>query len=259
MQMRDIYYQNRQILARLGIPLWANRSSITASMGKAADRTTQQTAIIQPSPEPPVKLADDMPINPKSALSTSSKTAPQNPKQIIDTLLKSTAKTKVKQPPSSAKTDAPAEFASLEPTLQTIKIEFHLQAMIYRDWLILVNVDTLDTAGRELWLSLNQAIAKQARQAGTVFLNKALNYPLFADDANADTNTISVANTTVKGFVFGCRRAVDELNHIAVLSPLPDFLTLDQMYQITIHKQYQISDMLIQAAIKKQFWQAIHA
>lgn len=252
-QRCDMRIQNRAILSKLGVTLWADRHRATIHIHPADSQPTAST-------EPPQAI-----VSPVTQPAVSSIAAPKSPKQIIDTLLKSTAKPKPQASTDAPSADVATNAAIQQPSSQNPAhtdaaadaIEFHLQAILYRDWLILVDVDALDTAGRELWLSLNQAIKNQAERTGAVFIKRQLDYPLFPADIKAAS--VSTANTSLKGFIFGSTRMVKQLRHVAILSSLPDFLMLDSIYQITIHKQYQISDMLMHADIKKQFWQLLHS
>lgn len=251
--------QNRHILAQLGVMLWADRGSSTVSLTpKAAPPEAPEALAHQTDPvSVPAVNNRDVKLEPSSK-------AAKNPRQIIDTLLKATAKTKENLTTDALSADIKAkpiaEQSSAIDSQNTVAahaIEFHLQAIIYRQWLILVDSDALDTAGRELWMSLNQAIKNQAQRTGAAFYTKTLDYPLFTEDGN--TASVSTANTSLKGFIFGCMIMANQLRHMAVLTALPDYLMLDSIHQITLHKRYQINDMLMHADIKKQFWQLIHS
>lgn len=251
--------QNRHILAQLGVMLWADRGSSTVSLTpKAAPPEAPEALAHQTDPvSVPAVNNRDVKLEPSSK-------AAKNPRQIIDTLLKATAKTKENLTTDALSADIKAkpiaEQSSAIDSQNTVAahaIEFHLQAIIYRQWLILVDSDALDTAGRELWMSLNQAIKNQAQRSGAAFYTKTLDYPLFTEDGN--TASVSTANTSLKGFIFGCMIMANQLRHMAVLTALPDYLMLDSIHQITLHKRYQINDMLMHADIKKQFWQLIHS
>ena len=251
--------QNRHILAQLGVMLWADRGSSTVSLTpKAAPPEAPKALAHQTDPvSVPAVNNRDVKLEPSSK-------AAKNPRQIIDTLLKATAKTKENLTTDALSADIKAkpiaEQSSAIDSQNTVAahaIEFHLQAIIYRQWLILVDSDALDTAGRELWMSLNQAIKNQAQRSGAAFYTKTLDYPLFTEDGN--TASVSTANTSLKGFIFGCMIMANQLRHMAVLTTLPDYLMLDSIHQITLHKRYQINDMLMHADIKKQFWQLIHS
>lgn len=258
--------QNRQILAQLGVVLWANRDSKVISITKRG----MPAAISAIAPPDQLSAQDlhspiasrtlNLPSSEKvsKAANISEKTAkistPKNPKQIIDAL-KATLQVKAHEP-TADDTDAPERQVSAHAS-NTFQIEFHLQAIIYRDWLILIDADGLDSADRELWLSLTKAIKNEAKRTQAAFFTDALNYPLFPDDP--DANCLSVASTSVMGFVFGCMRRAPDLSHIAILNKLPDYLNLSEMHQITVHKNHQISQMLIDREQKKQFWQMLHA
>ena len=251
--------QNRHILAQLGVMLWADRGSSTVSLTpKAAPPEAPEALAHQTDPvSVPAVNTRDVKLEPSSK-------AAKNPRQIIDTLLKATAKTKENLTTDALSADIKAEpiaeqssAIDSQNTVAAHAIEFHLQAIIYRQWLILVDSDALDTAGRELWMSLNQAIKNQAQRSGAAFYTKTLDYPLFTEDGN--TASVSTANTSLKGFIFGCMIMANQLRHMAVLTALPDYLMLDSIHQITLHKRYQINDMLMHADIKKQFWQLIHS
>ena len=54
------------------------------------------------------------------------------------------------------------KFWRLISRLCAKSIEYHLKVMIYRNRIMMADVDALDAAGHELWLSLHRSLTRQA-------------------------------------------------------------------------------------------------
>lgn len=234
--------QNRHILTKLGITIWAS---------KYADVTTLPSAH-QPLPqklEMPTAQAQQS-LNAQTQLASTPIT--HRPKQIIDTLL-NTQQTKT----SHLKSPPHHEVLDIHQSPFVAKsIEYHVKVMIYRHWIIMADVDALDAAGHELWLSLHQSLTRQAKQQQLALVSRQFDYPLFEDDLADDS--VFLANISLRGFIFGCMRESGQIKYLAPLTTLPDYLNLQSIQNLTLISDYRINQMLQDGTTKKAFWQALH-
>ena len=234
--------QNRHILTKLGITIWAS---------KYADVTTLPSAY-QPLPQK-LEISTALPqqsLNTQTQLESTPVT--NRPKQIIDTLPK-TQQTKTSHltlPPHHEVLDIhQSSFAAKS-------IEYHLKVMIYRNWIMMADVDALDAAGHELWLSLHRSLTQQAKQQQLTLVSRQFDYPLFEDDLTGDS--VFLANISLRGFIFGCMRESGQIKYLAPLTALPDYLDLQSIQNLTLISDYHIDQMLLDGTTKKAFWQVLH-
>lgn len=234
--------QNRHILTKLGITIWAS---------KYADVTTLPSAY-QPLPQK-LEISTALPqqsLNTQTQLASTPVT--HRPKQIIDTLPKTqqTKTSHLKSPPQHEVLDIhQSSFAAKS-------IEYHLKVMIYQNWIMMADVDALDTAGHELWLSLHRSLTQQAKQQKLALVSRQFDYPLFEDDLTGDS--VFLANISLRGFIFGCMRESGQIKYLAPLTALPDYLDLQSIQNLTLISDYHINQMLQDGTTKKVFWQALH-
>ncbi|OAV10844.1 hypothetical protein AO377_0642 [Moraxella catarrhalis] len=233
--------QNRHILTKLGITIWAS---------KYADVTTLPSAY-QPLPQKGMATAlAQQSLNAQTQLASTPVT--HRPKQVIDTLPKTqqTKTSHLKSPPQHEVLDIhQSSFAAKS-------IEYHLKVMIYQNWIMMADVDALDAAGHELWLSLHRSLTQQAKQQKLALVSRQFDYPLFEDDLTGDS--VFLANISLKGFIFGCMRESGQIKYLAPLTTLPDYLNLQSIQNLTLISDYRINQMLQDGTTKKAFWQALH-
>lgn len=234
--------QNRHILTKLGITIWAS---------KYADVTTLPSAY-QPLPQK-LEISTALPqqsLNTQTQLASTPIT--HRPKQVIDTLPnpKQTKTSHLKSLPHHEVLD------TNQPSFVAKPIEYHLKVMIYRNWIMMADVDALDTAGHELWLSLHRSLARQAKQQKLALVSRQFDYPLFEDDLTGDS--VFLANISLRGFIFGCMRESGQIKYLAPLTALPDYLDLQSIQNLTLISDYRINQMLLDGTTKKAFWQALH-
>ncbi|OAV12298.1 hypothetical protein AO366_0609 [Moraxella catarrhalis] len=120
----------------------------------------------------------------------------------------------------------------------------------------MADVDALDAAGHELWLSLHRSLTQQAKQQKLALVSRQFDYPLFEDDLTGDS--VFLANISLKGFIFGCMRESGQIKYLAPLTTLPDYLNLQSIQNLTLISDYRINQMLQDGTTKKAFWQALH-
>lgn len=243
------HQHSRQILQQLGIVLWVDKNRTVLTLpataqpvvslaNKPAKQHASQSDIVSKTNSQRGDVIDVPTVKPLTQIASIPHQSTQD---------KHTNQTKVALPLPNLQATQPSQ----------LEIRFQIQAMAYRQWLIMVDVDRLDIAGRELWLSLQRAIGQAAQMHGLSCMVKKLDYPPFVDDPNA--NSISMANTSLKGFIFGCMRESLGLRHIAPLTSLPDYLNLQNLYQLKLHQSHQIEQMLFDKTAKQRFWQALHS
>ncbi|MFB6349211.1 hypothetical protein ACFBZI_07240 [Moraxella sp. ZJ142] len=295
MQPSNQLYQNRHIFQQLGMVLWVDknrpitqlipwqeRSDLSQNLPQSSSQNLAAfdtlangdingntnnnltKAVLEPNlPDlsTPLKqvpnLATSPEIQPKSSLPPV-----RTPKQALDYLLNQ------QKPSESANTEQTDENLSNTTDGQRaadgeLELNFHLQAVIYQNWLLLVDLDTLEMAGRELWLSLQNALFNQASQVSQAnpksqakFITKQLDYPIFANDPSS--RLVSVANASFKGFIFSCLRESNTLKNIALLTDLPDYLN-PELPALQLHDEHRIDKMLLDKMAKKAFWQQLHS
>ncbi|OAU95413.1 hypothetical protein [Moraxella catarrhalis] len=258
--------QNRHILTKLDITMWAPRHADVMTLPSWSGASMEGADVkdsdlpmssMQPPAHQSLSPKSEVPIPPIiQSLDPQPKIAPtlvgRSPKQVNDTLLKTQqAKTShLKSPPQH-------EVLEINQSSFAAKsIEYHLKVMIYRHWIIMADVDALDTAGRELWLSLHQSLTRQAKQHHLALISRQFDYPLFEDDPESDS--VSLANVSLRGFIFGCMRESDQVKYLAPLTTLPDYLNLESIQNLTLISDHHISQMLLDGTAKKAFWQALH-
>lgn len=233
--------QNRHILTKLGITIWAS---------KYADVTTLPSAY-QPLPQKGVPIAlVQQSLNAQTQLESTPVT--HRPKQVIDTLPK-TQQTKT----SHLILPLNHEVLDIHQSPFAAKsIEYHLKVMIYQNWIMMADVDALDAAGHELWLSLHRSLTQHAKQQKLALVSRQFDYPLFEDDLTGDS--VFLANISLRGFIFGCMRESGQIKYLAPLTTLPDYLNLQSIQNLTLISDYRINQMLQDGTTKKAFWQALH-
>ncbi|MPY08177.1 hypothetical protein [Moraxella catarrhalis] len=233
--------QNRHILTKLGITIWAS---------KYADVTTLPSAH-QPLPQKGVATAlPQQSLNAQTQLESTPAT--HRPKQVIDTLPKT-------QQTKTSHLTLPLNHEVLEINQSSFaakSIEYHLKVMIYQNWIMMADVDALDAAGHELWLSLHRSLTQHAKQQKLALVSRQFDYPLFEDDLTGDS--VFLANISLRGFIFGCMRESGQIKYLAPLTTLPDYLNLQSIQNLTLISDYRINQMLQDGTTKKAFWQALH-
>lgn len=242
--------QNRHILTKLGITIWASKYADVTTLPSAHQPLPQKleisTALAQQIPKIPTQQ------NPNAQTQLASTPVTHRPKQVIDTPPnpKQTKTSHLTLPPHHEVLDIhQSSFAAKS-------IEYHLKVMIYRNWIMMADVDALDAAGHELWLSLHRSLTRQAKQQQLTLVSRQFDYPLFEDDLTGDS--VFLANISLRGFIFGCMRESGQIKYLAPLTALPDYLNLQSIQNLTLISDYHIDQMLLDGTTKKAFWQALH-
>ena len=242
--------QNRHILTKLGITIWASKYADVTTLPSAHQPLPQKleisTALAQQIPKIPTQQ------NPNAQTQLASTPVTHRPKQVIDTPPnpKQTKTSHLTLPPHHEVLDIhQSSFAAKS-------IEYHLKVMIYRNWIMMADVDALDAAGHELWLSLHRSLTRQAKQQQLTLVSRQFDYPLFEDDLTGDS--VFLANISLRGFIFGCMRESGQIKYLAPLTALPDYLNLQSIQNLTLISDYHIDQSLLDGTTKKAFWQVLH-
>lgn len=240
-------YQSRTILHSLGVQLWATRTSQTRVLD----------AQLTSSPSIQSDISSQLPQT--SPVSVKTEVVNQASKQPIGSQL-SKLQQVLKQHSQQAQHHASAPVAD-KNTIIDATISFKLQAVIYQQWLLLVDFDSIELAVKDVWLSLQNAIQNHAKTAQLAYQMRTLNYPIVANDACA--NQPAIINASVQGFIFSCLRGDIKIEQIFVLSKLPECLNLENLLDAlgskpVINADYQLDDMRKHPDQKKVFWQLLH-
>ncbi len=125
---------------------------------------------------------------------------------------------------------------------------FHIQAMVYRHWLLLVELTELqkNIEMQTLWDNICQVLAEAVDQ---------LRFPLITDatilNSSAEPmDTVQLANASLAGFIF--RMMKTEQVKLAKLTPLAEGLYDERFVDVPTLKQ-----MLTEPKSKRQFWQTL--
>lgn len=235
--------QQRAILSQLGITLWAGKSTpiLTLNLHNPPVSTNQPITPAQAS-EALAVLSERFAIKKDTA-------------QVADT----PNQVQINAPDDTQTTQSEQEQTnqSAEPIAPTTNnnahIRYHLQAIRYQNWLLLADVPQMNADAKAVWLSLNQALKRHAEQNRGVFASRQLQFPFDGIDEQAG-NVVQLANSSFLGFVFSMTKA-DNRVKVCLLTPLPDFLNVNFATVV----DFGVSQMAVEANLKKQFWQFLHA
>lgn len=140
-----------------------------------------------------------------------------------------------------------------ETTANAPEIRYQLQAIRYGDWVILADDLQMTIATRALWLSLSQALAKQAQANEQLFFIRKLNYPLSGDDeyAAATPANEALALASFEGLLFGL--TAGESLSMACVTPLLELLSKNKKFATLP----SLAQMAQEATLKRQFWEKV--
>lgn len=249
----DTQYQSRTILSALGVVLWAARTSQTQLLAQpSADVSSQPLA----------RTAVSTQVSPSKADITAPTNKPS--KAPIGSQLTHLSQA-LKEHSRQAQHHTVQELSSTTQSTTSTELDtvptFRLQAIVYRQWVLLVDFDGIDIAKKDIWVSLNQAIQNHAKASQLTYEQRVLNYPIISNDPNA--NQPAVIDASIKGFIFGCLQASPKIEQILVLSVLPPCINLKNIIsalddKLVINQDFGLDKMWKQPTAKKQFWQYLH-
>lgn len=235
--------QQRAILSQLGITLWAGRHTPTTILEYLhhSDVTPSKPVL----PEMIDVLAERFAVRQNPKTDNQQSDDQQTKADIVATPQANT------QTPVDAQTQT--DVTNQTPDSPAVQIAYHLQAIRYQNWLLLADVPQMNADAKAVWLSLNQALKRHAEQNRGVFASRQLQFPFDGIDEQAG-NVVQLANSSFLGFVFSMTKA-DNRVKVCLLTPLPDFLNVN----FATVGDFSVSQMAVEANLKKQFWQFLHA
>lgn len=266
--------QNRHILSMLGVSLWATRTHASRSVpvmasefdkfgqssfeGFGVGQVNEQPNVTQTDLEPTNQpkhddegLVDDIaPTFYSDELSTdiddvSADFADEFVHSATDDVIDSQdiAHTKHTQPPTQ--TDTPPTPVVATPKLD---IRYQLKGVRFGRWVLVIDMQYVDTDVHSVWLSLCEALERQAQRTHAPYRTHDISYPLVHDDY-AEHQDFAPANHACLGFVLGL--AMPELAsvQIGLLTPLTAGLSIDNALTLTDIRLLARHDEL-----KKAFW-----
>lgn len=224
--------QNRYIFSQLGMQLWAGRSTQVQAVDFA---TVHNLPISQLSSH--LATPNDTPI----------------------TVLQSEALVKpdIVRQPTALNADKMSDLASQDTKIDSSSsalqenqpsISYQLSAVLYRNWLLLVDEHQLEMATKSVWSSLMQALEKNAKQHQYRHQIRQLSYPF--DEIYGQP---LLAQRSLDGFVFGLTKG-DSSIQVLTLTQMHDAIETDAAWL----SQFSLADMSVAGEQKKQFWQFLH-
>ncbi|WP_066803135.1 hypothetical protein [Moraxella oblonga] len=239
--------QNRHILSMIGIPVWANKAHTTECVPAMSDRLGQRPAPMitgvlvggcddndyydsddcydshdnddgyDSHDERIGNVADDI------AIHAPTSDMPDDvvmPKQLVDN------------------STTPPQVATAQPNspmttpIPKVDIRYHLKGVRFGRWVLVVDLQFLDTDVHSVWLSLCEALERQAQAANLPYRTHEIRYPLVKDDY-AEHQDFAPANQACLGFVLGLAMPDVMGVQIGLLTPLTEGLGIKNAYTLT--------------------------
>ncbi len=247
--------QQRQILAMMGIGQWVQPESATWYISEIVDSITmtdvEHTA--QPSAENPVSdsLDNTNPDITHLAVLTQSHIAKDSeaasPIPVVDNIISTT---------NASIDTVPIVTDSIEPLVEKITAPvkndnghsiddkkslnkvapFALQGARYGNWVLMVDIQALNSDSQKLWQNIIQALSLDCETSS---------FPICTG-----MDTVELANASLAGYIFKIGRS--EAIQVAALTPLPKGLTHPNLASVP-----DLDEMIINSSLKRQLWQQI--
>lgn len=115
-------------------------------------------------------------------------------------------------------------------------VPFKLQGGRYGNWVILVDIQTLNNDSQKLWENITQALSITC---------ETTSFPICEG-----MDTAELANASLAGYVFKIGRS--EEIQVAALTTLPDGLEHSNLITVPT-----LNEMLIDSSLKRQFWEQL--
>lgn len=281
--------QSRHILALAGIPLWAKRHSVVGQ--SRAEIITLPPAYdrLQPNPRLTHLLPDELPAKPHAKPNTTPNIKPISDKsQILSAVdvraLLSPASLSADNPSSAELAPATPESqrelggnttgeqaqSTAQPPVQPnpitnlaqaqpftppahLDIRFALQGVRFGQWVLIVDMLMMSRDEQSLWQSLKNALSNQASHQPITAFYREIGYPLVKNEFRSDVG-LNPAQYTFDGFVIGlCVSAGQhQAVQVAFLTDMPTAIITQ-----TTQSLPNIHQMMMNPALKKQFWQTV--
>lgn len=263
--LTPINIQNRHILNLLGVSLWANKQSISnpsiSHIPAMIDRfynprlahllpeMTKTPQHIEPLHEQ--KNTHDDPIHHDNQI--------QNPVVHVKELL--TQKEHTQNQITHRHSEDNHQNLPLQKTTSFTQneqqnIQFYLQGLRFRHWVIIVDILSMNGEEQALWQSLKNALAreiqKQNAHQNINAIYREIHYPLVKNEFRADV-VLNPAQHTFDGFIIGFGASVpNQRVQVAFLTNMPQGIIAPTSYHLPT-----ISDMMANPTLKKIFWQQV--
>ena len=135
--------------------------------------------------------------------------------------------------PSAADT---SETINIDANREAVVAPFTLQGGRYGNWIVLVDMQALDSDRQKLWQNMVQALSLSCETSS---------FPICAGMDSAE-----LANASLAGYLFKIGRR-DDLS-VAALTALPEHLTHPNLTAVPT-----LDAMLADASLKREFWQQL--
>lgn len=249
LQQRQV--QQRQILAMMGIRQWIQPDSTTLKIADIAN----PVAPVQPLIDNPVAestiddssvnlIATTQPVmtnvadNKQSFSQADSVSAALIDAAIEDIEITQTVTDSIA--PLVTKVTAPVEFDSLDTNDNNKALDkvvsFNLQGGRYGNWVLIVDIQALDSDSEKLWQNITQALSLECETSS---------FPICVG-----MNTAELANASLAGYIFKIGHSEDIV--VAALTALSDGLTHPNLTTVPT-----LEAMLADSSLKRQLWEQI--
>lgn len=250
--------QQRQILAMMGIGLWIQPSSATLNIADVA-HSTETAHIDQPSVDNPVSQS----MSKQDAVSSDAVNLTASPlvaadsewANNVDTVTHDSdavaARARQDMPtvadvvaPLVEQTTAPtnldafdnANFNNVDNATLDQVAAFDLQGGRYNNWVLIVDIQALNSDSQKLWQNITQALSLEC---------DTISFPICAG-----MDTAELANASLAGYLFKIGRS--EESQVAALTELPAGLTHPNLVSVVT-----LDAMLADSTLKRQLWEQI--
>lgn len=252
--------QNRHILSMIGIPVWASRTHAAERVPVMGDRLGQK----------PMQITDGVMDNHHDNDGDDSDDgyngyddhdSYNHDKNFDkhDDVADNVANTSTSHTPNIATNkqvaDSPntlqvATPQTTNPPISVPKpdIRYHLKGVRFGRWVLVVDLQYIDTDVHSVWLSLCEALERQAQTTNLPYRTHEIHYPLVKDDY-AEHQGFAPANQACLGFVLGLAMPDVTSVHIGLLTPLTEGLSIKNAYTLT-----DIRLLAMHSEQKRAFW-----
>ena len=249
--------QQRQILAMMGIGQWIQPSAATLSIDDIVN-ATEIAHIDQPSVDNPVSQS----MSKQDAVSSDAVNLTASPLVAADSEWANNVDTvthdsdavaaRARQDmPTVADVVAPLVEQTTAPTIldafdnANVDVDnatldqvaaFDLQGGRYNNWVLIVDIQALNSDSQKLWQNITQALSLEC---------DTISFPICAG-----MDTAELANASLAGYLFKIGRS--EESQVAALTELPAGLTHPNLVSVVT-----LDTMLADSTLKRQLWEQI--
>lgn len=226
--------QNRHILSMIGIPVWASRTHTTERVPVMGDRLGQK-----PIDGVMGNHDGDDGYNGYDGHDSYDHDEIDKHDDVADNAINMpTSHTPnvatTKQVADSPNTPQVATPQTTNPPISVPKLDirYHLKGVRFGRWVLVVDLQYIDTDVHSVWLSLCEALERQAQTANLPYRTHEIHYPLVKDDY-AEHQGFAPANQACLGFILGLAMPDVTNVHIGLMTPLTEGLSIKNAYTLT--------------------------